>query len=386
MKLSHDRHLAYCTNIHRGESWAETLGYLENHTLRVRERVCPDGPYAIGLRLSARAARELADGTALRDFQHWLDRNNCYVFTLNGFPFGDFHQSPVKEHVYEPDWSSSERLAYTILLFDLLAELVPSGLDGGVSTLPVTFKGFERDTAALKAARTHLWACLDHIEALRDRTGKELHLDLEPEPCCLLETTDEVVKFFAAMKDERAPAESPMLQRNLRVNYDVCHQSVEFESPGEVFSTLEAAGIRIGKIHLSCGLRFPRDGADDSLLDAFGEDTYLHQVVSRHSDGSLHRFSDLPNARAANDPGSEWRIHYHLPLHTPPDAGFETTAADIPRVFHELARRPGVCRHLEIETYTWEVLPPELKARDVVDQIAAEYDWCLERLERCGLR
>ena len=90
MKLSHGLHLAYCTNIHRGETWAQTFDTLQKHTLAVRDRVSPGKPYAIGLRLGADAARELSDPAALKSFRAWLDKENCYVFTINGFPYGKF--------------------------------------------------------------------------------------------------------------------------------------------------------------------------------------------------------------------------------------------------------------------------------------------------------
>ena len=127
MKLTHGIHLAYCTNVHRGRTWAETLSSLEHHTLAVRRAVCPDRPYAIGLRLSDAASRELAQPGTLREFRNWLARHRCYVFTINGFPYGDFHGTRVKEQVAQPDWSLPERLAYTNRLFDLLAELLPEG-------------------------------------------------------------------------------------------------------------------------------------------------------------------------------------------------------------------------------------------------------------------
>src|SRR5688572_1044041 len=142
MKLNHNLHLAYCTNIHRGETWAETFDALKKHTLSVRQRVCPDSPYAIGLRLSHRAAHELSDRATILVFQRWLAENNCYVFTINGFPYGQFHGTRVKEQVYQPDWTTPERLSYTNLLFDLLAQLLPEGVEGSVSTLPCGFKRF----------------------------------------------------------------------------------------------------------------------------------------------------------------------------------------------------------------------------------------------------
>ena len=142
MELKHGLHLAYCTNIHRGEDWAQTFGSLKTHTLGVRDRVAPGRAYAIGLRLSDRAARELSEPAVLDNFQQWLVDENCYVFTLNGFPFGDFHGTRVKEQVYVPDWTSPARLEYTNRLFDLIAALVPEGMEGSVSTLPGSFKEF----------------------------------------------------------------------------------------------------------------------------------------------------------------------------------------------------------------------------------------------------
>ena len=134
MRLNHGLHLAYCTNIHRGETWAETFAALQTYALAVRERVCPHAPYGLGLRLSHVAARELSEPGTLTAFQRWLAAQSCYVFTINGFPYGQFHGGRVKEQVYQPDWTTPERLAYTNLLFDLLARLVPDGVAGRVST------------------------------------------------------------------------------------------------------------------------------------------------------------------------------------------------------------------------------------------------------------
>src|SRR5262249_18211596 len=163
MKLNAGLHLAYCTNVHRGETWAEAFDSLKNYTLKVRDRVASRRPYAIGLRLSDRAAHELADRMTLLEFQRWLTQNQCYVFTINGFPFGRFHGGKIKEQVYAPDWTSPLRLAYTNLLFDLLSQLAPAGVEASVSTVPGSFKGFPLDAEQLKAIRNNLWHCVEHI-------------------------------------------------------------------------------------------------------------------------------------------------------------------------------------------------------------------------------
>ena len=176
MELNHGLHLAYCTNIHRGETWRETFDSLKNSALAVRERVCPRDPFAIGLRLGNQAARELSDPKILLKFQHWLDKNSGYVFTINGFPYGRFHGTRVKEQVYAPDWTSPERLGYTNLLFDLLAEILPVGVEGSVSTLPGSFKEFISSREQENAIRENLWRCVEHISRVSKKSKRRLHL------------------------------------------------------------------------------------------------------------------------------------------------------------------------------------------------------------------
>ena len=391
MKLNAGLHLAYCTNVHRGETWAETFESLKNYTLRVRERVCPNQPYGIGLRLGNRAAHELREPTALLEFRRWLDQHRCYVFTLNGFPFGQFHGARVKEQVYEPDWTSPERLAYTNLLFDLLSQLVPSGIEGSVSTLPGSYKGFSLHADELKAIRNNLWHCVEHIARVSAQTGRKLHLGLEPEPLCLLESSGETLQFFDRMRAEHP--RDPRLAEHLGVNYDTCHFAVEFEEPQNALNCLRQHGIKISKIHLSSALKVRPTIEARAALAGFAEDIYLHQVVVCRSDGQRFIYHDLPEALTgepqeppdAEPQVSEWRIHFHVPLHCPPSPPLDNTADHLLGVLDLLGADPTWCSHLEMETYTWEVLPPELKTDDVVDQLVAEYDWTLARLAERGL-
>lgn len=390
MRLSYGLHLAYCTNIHRGESWAETFHALERHTLAVRARVCPDKPYAIGLRLGVQAARELSEPNTLLDFLRWLDKRQCYVFTINGFPYGQFHGARVKEQVYAPDWTRPERLEYTVLLADLLAQIVPPEIAGSISTVPVSFKEFLRDETQAAAARKNLWACVDQIHKVCRRYGRNLHLGLEPEPLCYLETTRETVKFFQQMHQER-PGDT-RLDELLGVNYDCCHLAIQYEDPHEALKRLQMAGIRISKIHLSNALKVKPTPAARAALKAFQDPVYLHQVVASDDWLNLRRFKDLDLALAdleARDPAQplpEWRIHFHIPLHSEPTELFDNTGDHLRGVLDAVAARPGLCGHFEMETYTWEVMPEPMKNRNVVDQLVAEYDWTLGEFARRGIR
>jgi sugar phosphate isomerase/epimerase len=426
MRLPLGHHLAYCTNIHPGETWPETLAALEQYTLAVRARVWPDRPFAIGLRLSDQASRQLTEPSALLHFRRWLERNDCYVFTINGFPFGRFHGARVKERVYLPDWTSPERLEYTNRLFDLLAQLLPAGVAGSVSTVPGSFKEFITAPEQLPAIRRHLHACVKHIAEAAARAGRELHLGLEPEPLCLLETTRETVDFFDRLREEH-PGDG-RLEELLGVNYDTCHLAVEFEDAAQALALLQSHRVKISKFHLSnalklriadCGLRIGR-------LAAFADDTYLHQVIIRNAAGELIRYRDLadflnpqsamnfsreeaqkaqnrdssvelsgsfcgqsairnPQSAIRNPQWEEARIHFHLPLHTPRGEWFDTTSDHLLGMLDALQASPNLCSHLEMETYTWQVLPPEWQSRSVVDQLAAEYEWALRELRRRGL-
>jgi sugar phosphate isomerase/epimerase len=390
MKLNHGLHLAYCTNIHRGETWPETFDALQRHTLAVRERVAPGRPYAIGLRLSDQASRELLDRKTLLEFQRWLDRHDCYVFTINGFPYGQFHGARVKEQVYAPDWTKRERVEYTNRLFDILAQLLPEGVEGSVSTVPGSFKEFITTEDQIKAMQANLWDCLEHISARARFTGRRLHLGLEPEPLCFLETSTETALFYQALRADRP--KDDRLQEHLGVNYDTCHLAVEFEDPARALLHLQQFGIKISKIHLSSALKVHPTPEVCEALTAFADDTYFHQVIERDGMQPLQRYRDLDLALAdpkstLGDPAGEreWRIHFHIPLHSPPTALFDNTTDHLLGVLDALKQNPALCSHLEMETYTWEVMPPELKQRDVVEQLTAEYEWTLARLGERGL-
>jgi sugar phosphate isomerase/epimerase len=388
MQLKHGLHLAYCTNIHRGEGWTQTFDTLKKYTLAVRDRTGKGRPYAIGLRLGADAARELSDPATLKAFRAWLEREQCYVFTINGFPYGKFHGARVKEQVYAPDWTTRERLDYTNRLFDLLAQIVPEGVEGSVSTVPVSFKGFKLNDRQARAARENLWRCVDHLEQLSRRAGRKLHLGLEPEPLCFLETSGEAVAFFEQLRADR-PGDL-RLTEHLGINYDCCHLGVEYESPVEALGRLRKAGIKISKIHLSNALKVRPTPEVRAALRAFADDIYFHQTIERRPDGEIVRYTDLDEALVTSTTefpqgALEWRIHFHIPLHSRPTALFDTTADHLLGVLDEVKKAPQLCSHFEMETYTWEVMPAELKNRSVVDQLVAEYEWTLGQLRSRGL-
>jgi len=354
--------VTYCTNIHPGESWAEMFSAVARHVPAVKAACCPDGPFPVGLRLSGRASREI-DAEAARRFGDWLDAQGLVVTTVNGFPYGRFHDVPVKADVYRPDWRDPEREAYTGRLARLLARWLPAGAVGSISTVPL---GFRRDfpETDLAAALARLRRTLADLAVLEAETGRRIRLAVEAEPGCLVETTPQMVEFFARLDP------TPDGVRHLAVCYDCCHQALQFENPRDSLALLAASGIPVGHVQVSSALHL--EGHDLSRLARFVEPVYLHQAVARRDDGSLVRFDDLPEALAADPDGvTAWRVHFHLPVfvETLPDCA--TTQAFL----REGVPLFGPETPLEVETYTWGVLPPELKTPDVTASIIREIAW-----------
>lgn len=395
MRLHQDIDLGYCTNIHRGETWTETFEGLRQYTDRVREEVAPARPYGIGLRLSNEASIELTESRAAREqFRAWLEEHDSYLYTINGFPFGKFHGSRVKEQVYVPDWAAPERLEYTLRLFRLLDDLAPSGQEISVSTLPGSFKEFIREeNEADHRGRMHdnLRRCAQEIESIREASGRDIHLGMEPEPLGLFETSAETVEFFEGLLEGESVSSKERILSGIGVNYDTCHLAIEYEEPADAIGRIREAGIRISKVHLSSALRLEPDADSVGRLESFHDEVYLHQVVVRSGDKIVERFRDLPDAvewfgRNADSPGDEWRVHFHVPIHAQPERVFSDTRDHIAGLLDLIAQDPGWCRHFEMETYTWEVLPESLRAHDVVEQITREYQYCMSEFERVGIR
>jgi hypothetical protein len=384
MKLSQGHHLAYCTNVHRGNSWAETFSSLENDVMEVRRKICPDEPYAIGLRLGADAARELSQSETLEAFKRWLEEKNAYIFTINGFPYGNFHGQRVKEQVYHPDWTKPDRLSYTISLFTILSTLLPRGSEGSVSTLPASFKEFHPGTLP-ESAYQHILTCAEQIEGLSIEYGIDLHLGLEPEPLGWFENTPETLAFFNELLNRADDPE--MVRKRIGVNYDCCHLAIEYEDASEGLNAIRDAGIRLSKLHISSALQTTPNQKNLQTLQSYVEEVYLHQVITAKEGKVDQRYKDLNLALATGQESDadEWRIHFHVPLHASPENGLSDTRKHVNDTLDWLANNPSACRHLEMETYTWEVLPDALRSDNVVEQITKEYHWTLEALQSRGL-
>ena len=345
MQVADGQHLTYCTNIHPAIGWDAVRESLRAHAPALKARLSPDAPFGIGLRLSGAESSELLQGSRLADFKAWLDGEGLYVFTINGFPHGTFHGQPVKADVHAPDWRSEERVAYTLRLAEILGALLPDDVDGTISTNPLSYRPWLDSDGWALATRNIVRVC----DELR---GTRIALAIEPEADGALATVHELIEWWP---DEL----------NATVCFDACHSAVAYEEPDAALDALDAAGIRVGKAQLSAALTVPGDAHEE--LRAFADPIYLHQVTEA---GSLRTWPDLPEALSANG-SEEWRVHFHVPIFIERYGALESTQEHLRRCIERVDTA-----HLEIETYTWDVLPADLKVSSV-DSIAREYEWVL---------
>ena len=396
-------HLCYCTNIHPGETWTEVRHNIEHYVTEVKRRVAPNEPFGVGLRLSAAAVESLAEEPVLQEFKDWLDTQGLYVFTINAFPFGDFHGVRVKENVYRPDWREPERVSYTAKSAQILARLIEGTQAhfGSVSTVPIAFRSRVTNEKQAGQAAEQILQTVAALAALEDQTGKRIVLALEPEPRCHIETTAEAVRFFelsllapdalsrfAQSTGRNQTQAEDKIRRHLGLCFDTCHAAVQFEDPIEAIGAIRSAGIEIAKVQLSAGLIVDDPRADATAeLERFADDVYLHQVVEKRGQ-AFNRFVDLPDAieslRSPDTDGSmgsveQWRVHFHVPLFMETLGRFRNTQRFLAAVLSEHAQTP-ISEHLEVETYTWHVLPAEFRDRPVERAIERELAWVLEQL------
>lgn len=405
-------HLTYCLNVHPGEDLESVLKNIKEFAAPIGRRLITSGPFGIGLRLSMEAADSLQDISSLHRFKKILETENLYVFTINGFPAGRFSGPGVKENVYLPDWTDPDRLDYSIKLGKILSDLLPADQSfGSISTLPGGFKARLKDPETSRTIARNLAICASEYHRIYEKTGKQIILALEPEPLCFLETTDETVDFFKNFIQDGPGLEQfcsvtgldrdrgrEAFGNHLGVCFDTCHGAVEFEDPEESLEALTQAGIRIAKIQISSALQVNPvefiNHRGGQTAAAYLDPVFLHQVTAK-TGSTLERYPDLDqaiNSLKSGSPGDQergdstlWRIHFHVPLFFPGEGVVGTTRDSAEKSIRFLCKRfdpgsPGF-PHLEVETYTWDVLPEGLRGKQIHDDIVREINWVLTILE-----
>jgi sugar phosphate isomerase/epimerase len=366
--------LGYCANVHPGPGLARLLDGVMATAPVVAASLREDGslgerdPFPIGLWLSDEASRELAQPGEAEGLRDRLRRRGIVVGGLNGFPFGDFHDRIVKHAVYEPHWADPRRLDFTVRLAEVLARLVPEGtVSSGVTTVPIGWRAAFEDAGRVEAAKSSLAEAIEALRAIRDQTGVLVHLDLEPEPGCLLERASEAAEFIASVHER---AGTPEAREFLRVCHDVCHAAVLFEEQEASLAAYRERGVKVGRVQISSAIAFDGTANDFRLLRPFDEPRWLHQTAVLEGNGRVHFYEDLPKA-IDEAPEGFWRIHFHVPVFAASLGKVETTREEIAECLGALRDDEG-CDFLEVETYAWSALPPSLRPTSLEEGIAEE--------------
>jgi hypothetical protein len=384
-------HLTYSTLVHPADNWEQLWTSLNTYLPRVKARVSPGAPFGVCLRLAAPTAELLAASGAERaKLKRFLADHDMYVYTVNAFPYGAFKGTVVKEQVYEPDWRTEERTRYTINVADILADITREDISPSIQTAPLGFKPNVTGPDVVASYTEHVLRVAAHLVQLEARTGRTVTLAIEPEPHCFLETTDETVAYFtghlytgAAAGRLAKLAAIPIseahvaLRRHIGIVFDIGHQAVGFEHIPTSLQKLVDASIPVFKLQEVAAMHIPavtQDAVD--ALAQYARTVYLTQTVEKKN-GRITKFLNVEDAFAAwkTDPGPrEWRIHFHVPVFLEDLGAFRTTrfALEEALKFHKAT---PLSRQLEIETYTWDVLPDHLKTGDIVDYVCREIEW-----------
>jgi len=384
-------HLTYCLNIHPGESWQENFEAIKDRAMAVRENVSPGRPFGLGLRLGNESVSSLSTGRAISEFRDFLSGNNLYVFTVNGFPYGSFHDTRVKENVYKPDWLTRERVDYTVKLVQVMEFLLPQDVPGSISTVPGSYKKWIKSGQDVSLMVRNLAECVKHMDLVYRRSGKKICLALEPEPDCFVEKTQEAVGFFkeclfrqgakylAGLAGLSLNEAEESIRRHVGICFDTCHVALQFEDLEESLESLIRNGISVPKVQLSSAISAP--AGQVMKMARFVDKVYLHQVRIRDRNGLITSFDDL-TPDVIKEPLSgidgEVRVHFHVPLYFSGNGEIGSTSGLLTRKFFK--RLLAVENYLEIETYTYGVLPDELRSRDVSLSITDEFKWVLDKI------
>lgn len=374
-------HLAYCSNVHQAEDLDGVVDQLAAYAEPVRETLGAD-LLGIGLWLARDVVTELSAAPgAVRRLRAELTARGLETVTLNAFPYGGFHREVVKKDVYLPHWADPARLRYTVDCARVLAGLLPDDARrGSVSTLPLAWRA-PWPAEARDSARRALDQLGGQLAELARETGRTIRVGFEPEPGCLVENTVQAARELGGVDPEW-----------LGICLDTCHLAVQFEEPAAALRRLADAGLPVVKVQASSALQADDPAAPEArrALARFAEPRFLHQTRTAPN-GTVTGVDDLPEALAGGlDPGSPWRVHFHAPLHAAPEPPLSTTADELTAALGALLGGPeAVCDHIEVETYTWSVLPEHLRPRDregLVAGLAAELTWARNRFEELGLK
>ena len=380
--------IGYCTNVHAGTDVTSICHNLDTYACAVRESL-ETSSLGVGLWIPNSAATELESAQSVQQFKEFLQTRSLVPFTINGFPFDNFHQPVVKQQVYIPAWWDVARLEYTCRLAQILSKILPADRHlGSISTLPLGWPNnpYDRNgersgpsTEQLSEAGKNQRKLASFLSDLEQQTGQRIVVAIEPEPGCVLDTTTDLIEWF----DRELP--EPEHRRYITACHDICHSAVMMEPQRDVLNRISEAGIEIGKIQVSSAISVPwhKMPAEQkeravSQLRGFAEDRYMHQTGRLKADNQFELSEDLPVLLESGPQDDQhWVIHFHVPIFLEGFGELESSRDCVLHCLEALQQNQdiGFTGHLEVETYAWSVLPAEMQQSGLAADISQEIEW-----------
>lgn len=371
--------LVYCLNVFPGDGIDRYADEILPAMQRVRSAMGMSETFGLGLFLDGNTMKTLQVPAERERFLACVREYGFSVPTCNAFPMQPFHGQPVKQDVYTPDWRSRERLVHTLHTAELLANFLPEGGEGSVSTAPGAYYSYGNHPEDRAQIVKHLREAADALHGLEERTGRCVHLGVEPEPDGMLESTEDFISFY---EDELLCAgKEDRIRRHLGICFDTCHLAIQFENLTESVARFRSAGIRLSKVHISAALECSNTPEALHQLAAFEEPVYLHQTRLHRPDGVVMGWPDLKPAlhELPKRGAGTVRVHFHVPVDDPDLGGLQSTSHLLDPAFFRAALDAG-CTIFEVETYTFHVIPEHRRVGGLEEQMVRELSWAAARL------
>jgi hypothetical protein len=380
MKIS-EFNLSYCLNAFDfSGDWKMSLNRVDSIFSKVREKSLISSKEMLGLGFwtSSNFLKLMQCDENIGYLQKFLKSRNYFISTVNAFPYGVFHNQPVKDKVYLPNWLNEKRVEFTIKAAVFLQKFLPENGIGSISTLPGAYKLHIKssDHKIMKQIADNLEKVAESLAYIYEATGKKIRLGVEMEPDCIWETPEEFVGFYnnylSAFK--YAP-------EYIGVCYDTCHQELIESTPGAGLRIFLNNDIPIVKIQLSAALEIQNIEFFKNIKN-FDEHVYLHQTRIFNNHGEIsEKFIDIPCLKTMSEEDAILKCHFHLPIFWDEKGKFFASARkELLKTLDFLKKNPNICQDIEIETYTYNVLPDCINNNDITSAVVNEYKWVMKCL------
>lgn len=361
MKIKKLYKLTYCSNIFK----TNNLKKLSFNIKKYKEKFFKKYNLNVNICLSNNLIKNI-NKKNLNSFREFY---SIKITSINGFVYQNFHLKNIKENIYLPDWTSKNRFLFTKNILTYTDSIAKKKEKISISTLPISYikwVNFFLNPFIFYEATQNLKKLTMQI--------KKSHLDIEPEPFCLIESYSDFLKF---KKNWIKTLIIKKNEKSLTLCYDICHFSVIFEKQKIISKLITIDNLKIGKIQISIALKtiihykhvFIKKLT--KTLTKLKKSDFLHQSIIKNY-SKIEKFSDIYFflKKIHLFKNKELRIHCHIPLYKKKFKYFDSTYKDTFNSLN-LIKKHNLTKNIEIESYTYHIF---FKKFNYYKSIKKEYE------------